>query len=178
MESLLAQSEAADDLAAIQPPEIEGFPGVGAPEAANDSAAPVESRAEIRRKAEASAAFILGTGAAIVRQGLHVELEASAVREGEQRLAAVLVKYDGELPPWLTRWQEELLFGWWLATTGYGIAMAYQESKKGGGDDGAQSESQSRGSTHSVSGADRRGEVPGDETEPGASGSQADSAMG
>lgn len=176
-EQLLAQSEAADDLDAIMAPEVEGIPGAG-PAANDEPAEAPPSRAEVRAQAEASAQFIIATAAAVVRGGLQVELAGESLAEGEQRLAAVLVKYDGELPPWLTRWQEEMLFGWWLATTGYGVYRAHLDHKAEADNDGAQSESFSAHPAYAVSGADGRGEVASDETEFGAGDGAANDPMG
>jgi len=45
----------------------------------------------------------------------------------EDRLTPLVIKYDAQLPPWLVKWQEELLFLGVIASVAYGSVMAVKK---------------------------------------------------
>lgn len=134
---------------------------------------------EVREQAALTSQFLIAAGAAVVGKAVPAAgdvLTGEVLTTGEQRLAAVLLKYDGQLPPWLLRWKEEFLLAGWLAATGYGVYRAHLDHKKANGDE--KPGSQPAEPEHPVSGAERWGEVSGGEAEPGAPGSQAGDSLG
>lgn len=48
-------------------------------------------------------------------QGIKVTFPGDAVDKGAERLLPLAVKYQGQIPPWIIAYKEELLAGMWMA---------------------------------------------------------------
>lgn len=87
---------------------------------------PVYDPAEAKIEAE-----FLTNMAADAAGGMHpalVDMYPEEVREKvAERLAPVLVKYGGHMPPWLEKWKDELMLAIVLGGVAYGSVKAVKE---------------------------------------------------
>jgi len=62
-------------------------------------------------------------------EGLHpaINYDKDVREKVARRLAPVLLKYDGKLPPWLERWKEEIFLSITLGGVAYGTVKAIRE---------------------------------------------------
>ncbi len=89
------------------------------------------STAEKRMAAKVTASFIAGSTAEGVEFFLKpVKVDESTRETFADRLAAVLEKHDGEMPPWLARliadWKEEFALARFMVATGWEIRRQYK----------------------------------------------------
>lgn len=100
---------------------------------AADMAASEEDKAAdkmLKQQCDASAAIavgIVGSVVEIVAPGIDVPDEQT--EKIQEKLSAVMYKYDLELPPWLAAYREELELAGVLAMTGFGVYVQIKRAK-------------------------------------------------
>ncbi len=70
-------------------------------------------------KFQGEAAMLIGLGLDMLGKKVGVTFDAETKAEGADRLAPVLAKYDGAMPPWLKEYQHEFMLGIWFAGVAY-----------------------------------------------------------
>lgn len=76
------------------------------------------------------AGMLIGMGLKIIGQKLGVTFDADVKKDGQEKLAAVLAKYDGKLPDWFVKYQEEFQLGMWCAGVAWKCYEVAQEKKE------------------------------------------------
>lgn len=64
-------------------------------------------------------------------QGVKVAFPAETVDKGAERLLPLLVKYQGQIPPWILAYKEEFLAGMWVAGVMFETYKQVQAAKAG-----------------------------------------------
>lgn len=77
----------------------------------------------------AEAAMLMSFGLDMIGAGVGVKFDAATKAEGANRLAPVLAKYNGALPPWLKAYEAELHLGVWFAGVAFQTYVQVQAAK-------------------------------------------------
>jgi hypothetical protein len=75
------------------------------------------------------AGMLIGMGLQLLSKKFGVTLTQDQRKDGTEKLAEVLAKYDGQLPDWIKKYQEEFMLGMWCAGVAWQCYEIAQQKK-------------------------------------------------